>query len=108
MNGRVVLSARGLRWCGAALLLGLLLAFLMRPAPVRVDVTAASRGPLQVTVDEEGKTRVRDRFMIAAPVSGRVERIAWHQGDTIEAGTVAARFGDDIGCAGYGAFCYAH
>lgn len=91
MNGRVVLSARGLRWCGAALLLGLLLAFLMRPAPVRVDVTAASRGPLQVTVDEEGKTRVRDRFMIAAPVSGRVERIAWHQGDTIEAGTVAAR-----------------
>ena len=40
-----------------------LLVIVVRPAPVRVDVARAQRGALQVTVDEEGRTRVRDRFV---------------------------------------------
>lgn len=62
--------------------------FLFRPAPVDVDVTAVSRGPLEVTVDEEGQTRVVDRYTITAPVAGRVDRIEAREGDAVAAGTV--------------------
>ena len=41
----------------------------------------SSRGPLVVTVDEEGVTRVRDRFVVSAPLSGRVLRIELEPGD---------------------------
>lgn len=80
------------RWFVLALVvaLGLLVVYL-RPAAVRVDVARATRGPMQVTVDEEGMTRVRDRFVITAPVAGRVERIPLHQGDLVQTGTLAAR-----------------
>ena len=71
---------------GAVVLAGAVL--LLRPAPVDVDVTAVSRGPLEVTVDEEGQTRVVDRYTIAAPVAGRVARIVAREGDPVAAGTV--------------------
>jgi HlyD family secretion protein len=73
----------------AAAVSGLL--WLMRPAPVRVELGTASRGPLEVTVAEEGRTRVRHRFVVAAPVSGRLERIALDEGDAVAAGDVVAR-----------------
>jgi HlyD family secretion protein len=60
-----------------------LLAMWLRPNPVRVDVVKASRGPMRVTVDGEGKTRVRDRYVVAAPVAGRLRRIALRRGDKV-------------------------
>ena len=60
-----------------------LLAMWLRPDPVRVDVARASRGPMRVTVDGEGKTRVRDRYTVAAPVAGRLRRITLRRGDRI-------------------------
>ena len=60
-----------------------LLAMWLRPRPVRVDVARASRGPMRVTVDGEGKTRVRDRYTIAAPVAGRLRRISLRRGDKV-------------------------
>ena len=48
-------------------------------------------GTLQVTVDAEGKTRVRDRFIIAAPLTGRLARIDLEPGDAIQSGTVVAQ-----------------
>jgi HlyD family secretion protein len=77
----------GLAGLGIALLVGL--AF--RPAPLVVDVGKVSRGPLQVTVDAEGKTQVQDRYVVAAPVAGRLQRISLEAGDAIEAGTVVAQ-----------------
>ncbi|MFQ5668696.1 MAG: efflux RND transporter periplasmic adaptor subunit [Candidatus Binatia bacterium] len=68
-----------------------LLVFILRPAAVQVDVVPVARGRLRVTVDEEGYTRVRDRFVIAAPIAGRLARIALRAGDTVERGTVVAR-----------------
>ena len=65
-----------------ALVIGLL-AMWLRPAPVTVDVVKASRGPMRVTVDGEGKTRVRDRYVVAAPVSGRLRRINLRRGDNV-------------------------
>lgn len=61
------------------------------PAAVRVDVASVSRGPLVVTIDEEGVTRVRERFVVSAPVSGRVLRIELDAGDRVTRGQVVAR-----------------
>jgi HlyD family secretion protein len=54
---------------------------------MEVTVARAARGPMQVTVDEDGETRVRDRFTISAPVSGRVQRIEIEPGDPVVRGT---------------------
>jgi HlyD family secretion protein len=54
------------------------------PRPVSVDVATVKRGALQVTVDEEGKTRVVDRFVISAPVPGYVRRIELKVGDAVK------------------------
>jgi HlyD family secretion protein len=75
----------------AALAAVALLTWMLRPAPVRVELGVAARGPLEVSVDEEGRTRVRQRYGIAAPVSGRLERIALDEGDAVAAGDVVAR-----------------
>lgn len=68
-----------------------MLGMCMRPSPLAVETTSAARGPLRVTIDEEGHTRVRDRFTIAAPVTGRLQRIALREGDVVRAGEVIAR-----------------
>jgi len=74
----------------AAAILGLI-AVVLWPTTTPVDVAAISRGPLVVTVDEEGVTRVRDRFIVSAPVSGRVLRIELDPGDRVRHGQVVAR-----------------
>jgi HlyD family secretion protein len=56
----------------------------LRPKPMRVDTAKASRGPLQVTVNGEGRTRVRDRYVVAAPVAGRLKRITLRRGDEVQ------------------------
>ncbi|HVL69853.1 MAG TPA: efflux RND transporter periplasmic adaptor subunit [Vicinamibacterales bacterium] len=64
-----------------------------RPAAVPADIVAIERGALEVTVTEEGRTRVRDRFVVSAPLPGRMERIELEPGDPVVAGrTVVARF----------------
>lgn len=65
----------------AALLLALL--FALRPAPIQVDVAAITRGPLRVTVDEEGKTRIKNIFAVSAPVTGMLRRSALDPGDDV-------------------------
>jgi HlyD family secretion protein len=75
-----------------ALLVGLGMIWLVfRPAPVRVELGRVERGELVVTVDEEGETRVRDRFVIAAPIAGRVARLTLEAGDAVQVGSVVAR-----------------
>jgi HlyD family secretion protein len=63
----------------------------LRPRPVAIDAARAVRGPLRVTVDEEGETRVRHRYIVAAPVGGRLERIVLDEGDGVAVGQVVAR-----------------
>lgn len=46
------------------------------PRPVPVDLATATRGPMEVTVDEEAKTRVRHIYTVSAPVIGKVLRIS--------------------------------
>jgi HlyD family secretion protein len=66
-------------------------AIALRPSPIRVEVARVRRGPMRVTVDAEGKTRARDRFVVAAPVSGRLARIDLHRGDAVRRDEVIAR-----------------
>jgi len=56
------------------------------PKPVPVDVKKAERGPLRVTIDEEGKTRVKDRFVVSSPVSGYMRRVELEVGDRVSKG----------------------
>jgi HlyD family secretion protein len=73
---------------GLVILAGFTLLFL--PGPVPVEVSKVSIGPLQVTVDEDGETRAHDRFIVSAPVAGRVARIELHEGDPIARDQVVA------------------
>ena len=69
----------GVLAAGAALLIAL--GSRSRPAPV--ELAPVVRGALSVTLDEEGETRVRDRFVISAPVAGRLLRIDLEPGDPV-------------------------
>jgi HlyD family secretion protein len=61
------------------------------PKPVSVDTVKVRRGPMMVTVDEEGKTRVIDRFVISAPVAGFARRIKLDAGDAVSRGQALAQ-----------------
>lgn len=88
-NRRATWKHRSL-WA-AALLLALAAAWLVfRDRPLVVDVAVTTRGPMQVTVDQEGEVRVHDRYVVAAPVSGRMVRIGLHDGDPVKPGQTIA------------------
>ena len=70
---------------GFGLLVIALLAWSFRPQPIPVDMTAVQRGTLRVTVDEEGVTRVRERYLVSAPVAGRMQRVELEPGDPVVA-----------------------
>jgi HlyD family secretion protein len=80
------------RWAASIALVGGVVAAALWPEPLTVDVAQASRGPLEVTLDEDGDTRVLDRFVVSAPVAGRLQRIELEPGDDVVKGrTVVAR-----------------
>jgi HlyD family secretion protein len=72
-------------------LFGALVFLAFRPEPIVVEVAEVSCGPMQVTVDVEGRTRVRNRFVISTPVDGKLGRIALREGDDLKPGAVIAR-----------------
>ncbi len=85
-------SKRILFWLPFAVALAGILLLLFRPAPVPVDVAAVARGPLMVSVADEGETRVRDVYVVSAPIPGRMRRIELEAGDAVTAEqTVIAR-----------------
>lgn len=67
------------------------LGWAVRPAPVDVEVAVVRRGRLVVTVDEEGTTRVRERYTVLAPVAGTLGRVALKPGTPVRAGEVLAQ-----------------
>ncbi len=63
----------------------------LMPKPVAVDTAVAQRGALSVTVDESGRTRVKDRFVVSAPITGDIGRIELRPGDRVAEGDVLMR-----------------
>jgi HlyD family secretion protein len=77
--------------------LGVLLAALtalvvwaLRAPPVSVELAEVRKGVFEQTVSDDGKTRVRERYTVSAPLAGRVERIRLKAGDPVERGQVVA------------------
>jgi HlyD family secretion protein len=64
-----------------------LLAYSFWPRPMEVDAARVVRGPLRVTVDKDGKTRIKERYVVSAPLAGRLQRISLRPGDRVLAGT---------------------
>ena len=58
----------------------------MWPAPVDADLAKVTRGSIRETVDQEGKTRIRERYIVSAPLAGRLSRIDLDNGDEVKAG----------------------
>ena len=56
------------------------------PKPVEVDLVNVTQGSLDVTVNDDGETRIREKFVISAPVTGKMLRIQLHAGDEVEQG----------------------
>ena len=69
----------------ALLVLGMVIMGFM-PQPVEVDLATVAKGNLRVTVDEDGKTRIRERYQVLAPISGRLSRVSLKAGDEVVAG----------------------
>jgi HlyD family secretion protein len=82
---------RTLFWAGAAVAVAALLVIAFRPQPIAVDMTEVARGPLRVTVRDEGRTRVRNEFVVSAPVAGQLLRVELKPGATVSAGETIAR-----------------
>jgi HlyD family secretion protein len=73
-------------WVLAAIAVAAGAAYVLWPRPVEVDLAEVTRGPLVVTIDEDGKTRVKERFIVTAPLAGQMLRIDLEEGDSVEAG----------------------
>jgi len=74
---------------GVALVAGLVV--LLLPSPLPVDIGVVGRSSLQVTLEGEGVSRVRERFVVSSPVNGKLERISLRAGDEISRGMIVAR-----------------
>lgn len=58
-----------------------------QPKPISVDTAKVTQGPLVVTVSEDGRTRIKERYVVSSPIGGRLSRITLEAGDLVEAGS---------------------
>ena len=56
-----------------------------RPKPIPVEISSVTEGPFRATVEEDGRTRVRDRYVVSAPLAGRMLRVEIKAGDPVKA-----------------------
>ncbi|MDE2332984.1 MAG: HlyD family efflux transporter periplasmic adaptor subunit [Rhodospirillales bacterium] len=85
------MRTRSFRWLLWALALGAVAALVLlslRRAPIPVELATIGRATVQQTVDEDGRTRVRERYVVAAPLAGTLQRVALQEGDRVAAGQV--------------------
>ena len=84
--------AKRLRWLPYALGAGLIvtLGFGLRPKPAPVETARAALGPLRATVSEEGKTRIRQRYVVSSPVTGQLRRVPFKPGAKVAQGETVA------------------
>lgn len=84
------ISLKTLIWATLLVAVGLVATFAMFPKPVEVESATAIIKPLRVTVQEDGKTRIREKYIVYAPVAGRVSRIELKPGDRCDEQTLLA------------------
>jgi len=74
----------------AAVALAATIAWALKPRPIVVETATVARGAFEQTVSDDGKTRVRERYVVSAPLAGRIERIALEVGDAVKPGQTLA------------------
>ena len=85
------MNTRKAIYAGVGAVAGLaLVAWVLQPRPVVVEMGVAARGVFEQVVADDGRTRVRDRYVVSAPLAARVERITLRAGDAVERGAVVA------------------
>ena len=77
---------RFLKWITPIAVVTGLLYLAIAPKPVQVDLGEVVRGPMEITIDDEGETRVRERYLISSPLTGRVLRMNLEPGDILQKG----------------------
>ena len=90
---RNTISTSTLVWAGAGLALAAVMAWLLWPRPLPVQIALVDRGDVSRDIIEEARVEVRDLHSVTAPVTGRLERISLRSGDVVKAGQVIARIG---------------
>ena len=70
----------------AVVIVGAMLTYGFWPEPVSVDLVPVQRGRLEVTVNDDGETRIREKYTVSAPVGGKLLRVQLHAGDLVEQG----------------------
>ncbi len=83
-------SLKTLLWGVLLIAVVLFAAMMLFPKPVEVEFATAKIGPLRVAVQEDGKTRIREKYTVSAPLSGRVSRIELNPGDHCDEKTLLA------------------
>jgi HlyD family secretion protein len=86
----IQLNKRTWGWTGVALAAVAALAWAFAPRPVAVEVAAVKQGRFEQAIEEDGRTRLKDRFTVSAPVAARLARISLREGDTVAAGDTVA------------------
>jgi HlyD family secretion protein len=85
-----MMNRRILAWSGGCAALVALLAWAFAPRPVGVEAAAVQTGRFEQGIEEDGRTRLRDRYTVSAPVAGRLTRIVLREGDRVTAGDAVA------------------
>lgn len=75
---------------GAAAVLAVLAGWAFAPQPLPVEVAEATRGAFETTVDEDARTRLEDRYVVSAPLAGRLQRVTLREGDPVKEGQAVA------------------
>ena len=68
-----------------------LLAWAFAPRPAEVEVATVTQGHFETTIDEDGKTRLRERYVVSAPLAGLLTRITLREGDAVDARLASLR-----------------
>ena len=85
-----MINKKTLWMAGGAALAVLLLVGAFWPRPTEVELGTISRGKFERSVQEDGKTRLRERYVVSTPLTGRVQRVTLKQGDAVERDAVLA------------------
>ncbi|MGV3484870.1 MAG: efflux transporter periplasmic adaptor subunit, partial [Planctomycetaceae bacterium] len=83
-------SLKTLLWSILLLAAALFAVLAFYPEPVKVEFATATLGSLRVSVQEDGKTRIREKYVVSAPVTGRLTRIELDAGDQCDEATLLA------------------
>ncbi|NMT64241.1 efflux RND transporter periplasmic adaptor subunit [Marinobacter orientalis] len=77
------ITGKWLFWSALGVVAIVVVIYVLRPEPVWVDLATVQRGPMEITILEEGKSRVKDRYVVSSPVAGYLHRVELDVGDQV-------------------------